>query len=222
MLTLVVPSRGRPENMARLVEKCKYEDVDLLGVFNTADDRLDEYKALSCAWIPFSGPDGVVAPLNEGVMKAPYHEFIGFMGDDHLPSSSGWVEQLCSRLESVGSTKGLAIVYGDDGLMGRDLPTAVFMHRKIVDELGWMAPPVLRHLFCDNFWKDLGTDLGILSYVSSAKITHLHPHADVGVSWDSTYELANTPNLTRDRDFYELYRKYDYPGDLARVSKLLK
>lgn len=227
MLTVVVPSRGRPENVKRLQGAFMGKNAIMVLAVAVTDPMRMQYEAIPTNhirwWLTHKLPDGCVAPMNDAATRSQYgHEAIGFMGDDHLPQGPDWVQRVEDELAELWKTKGAGIVYGDDGLMGENLPTAVFMTHNIVQTLGWMAPPVLRHLYCDNFWKDLGEHLGILKYLPDVKITHLHPHADVGIPWDATYEVGNAPNIDRDHDYYQLYKKYDFPEDVAKLKKMLR
>lgn len=226
MLTVIVPSRGRPDNVKRLLKTFEGQNAKMVLVTDPTDtgyEKLDGSR-LYRAYIS-NPPPGVVAPLNHGASPStapPISNKIGFMGDDHLPESPNWCKIIEDELEHMRWKYGAGIVYGDDGLMGALLPTAVFMTFNIVNALGWMAPPVLRHLYCDNFWKDLGTELGIIRYLPHLKITHLHPHADVGVNWDETYERGNVPHVARDHDYYYAYKTHDFPSDVEKVRKLLR
>jgi hypothetical protein len=88
-------------------------------------------------------------------------------------------------------------------LQGEKLPTAVCLDNRIVTSLGYFAPPMLTHLFADNFWIDLGKELGTLRYFPNIIFEHLHPHISKS-EMDSMYEESNA-FFSADQKLYEEY-----------------
>lgn len=233
-MSVIVPSRGRPDSIVRLAKAFEETCVDstcLHIVLDNDDPALEHYRSefqsvtyrFCSLWVVVKGNPGIVHPLNtvaNDIFK-PEHGFyptiLGFMGDDHIPRTHGWdlaVETELSKMKT-------GIVYGDDRFQGENLPTAAFITSDIVQTLGFMAPRELNHLYVDNFWKDLGTDLGRLKYLPDVVIEHLHPLAGKG-EWDQTYEDCNNPNATRDRIAYREYKRGTYRFDLKQVKALVK
>jgi hypothetical protein len=101
---------------------------------------------------------------------ADQYEYIAFMGDDHRPRTFAWDVLLTQLIEN----KKYGVAYGNDLFMGDKIPTAVLLKSEIVKKLGYMAPPVLIHLFLDNFWKALGENLESLVYSPDIIIEHMH------------------------------------------------
>src|SRR5439155_4080783 len=92
---------------------------------------------------------------------APSWRNVGFMGEDHRPSTPRWDARFVECLSGGGP----GLVYGNDLLMGEAMPTAVAMTSNIVTTLGYMAPPALVHLCIDLAWKDWGEGLGRITYL---------------------------------------------------------
>lgn len=161
------------------------------------------------------GPPGIVHPVN---IAAPSVEssIVGFMGDDHIPRTEGWDTKIIEKFESF-SWGQPGIVYGDDKFQGQNLATAVFMSRSIIQTLGYMCPPDLKHLFVDNFWMDLGKGIENLHYLPDVVIEHLHPLAGKG-EWDVTYEECNNPNAVPDRNAYARYKVLYLKRDIRNVK----
>jgi hypothetical protein len=233
-MSVLVPSRGRPDSILRLAEAFKQtcRDSTFLHVICDDDDpSLDAYRAVVTSlphdfmalWrVPKQGPPGIVFPLNHVVQQVftPEYGFyptiLGFMGDDHVPRTPGWDVLIQLSLSELQT----GIVYGNDLFQGEKLPTAAFLTSNIVQKLGFMAPPALAHLYVDNFWLDLGTDINRLKYLDDVVIEHLHP--GVGKApWDQTYSECNSPNVERDRIAYTRYKDRDYHYDLKVVRSLL-
>lgn len=142
---------------------------------------------------------------------------IGFAGDDHAPRTPGWTERIRTELNQLGT----GIVYGNDLFQGPNLPTAVFMTADIVGALGYMAPPCLRHMFADNYWKDLGDGVRRIRYLPDVVIEHLHPHAGGKAPEDDRYR-AVWPLMGPDGQAYnEFVDSGQLAADIAKVKELL-
>jgi hypothetical protein len=212
-LAVIVPTRGRPGNAARLAEAFRETDtLNALVVFvaDIDDPELPAYRdLLDSGAIPRlmvhgqTGGTGLGPALNYAARKyAGLYENVGFMGDDHLPRTCGWEDRVLEELDSLEPR----IVYGNDLLQGPNLPTAVFMQSRIVQALGCMAPSCMRHLYLDNFWKHLGETLGGLVYLPDVIIEHLHPVAGKA-AWDERYAVVNASGRDlADRTAWENYR----------------
>ncbi len=225
-LLVIVPSRGRPGNVGRLIhgwaETATPElRTDLLVAVDDDDptrpDYLEQVAEVGFAWLEVGprGPGGMGAILNRyAVAYAGSYRYLGFMGDDHLPVTPGWD----GRLHHVLGLWPTTMVYADDLLQRALLPTAVFLTSNIVQALGWMVPPGLRHLYIDNAWKDLGLACHILNYLPDVVIEHVHPVAQKA-AWDAGYARVNHPDLdAQDRAAYLAWRHG--PGFVQAVQRL--
>jgi len=212
-LAVIVPTRGRPENAARLAAAFRETTtLDAVAVFVADRDdpelegylRLQEEREIPRMLVYDStGGRGLCRPLNFAARRyATIYEYVGFMGDDHLPRTHGWDEQMAGELDSLEPR----IAYGNDLLQGANLPTAVFMQSRMIRALGCMAPSVMRHLYLDNFWKELGEQTGGLRYRDDVVIEHLHPVAGKA-EWDDRYRVVNAPQADQDdRIAWQVYR----------------
>jgi hypothetical protein len=192
-LGILLPTRGRPDNLDRF----------LAATEDTADDwhlylRLDyddpkapaydgvlgqEYRRITVC----HGPRvGFAASLNELAFRAERDgvSHLGMFGDDVVPETPHWDTRL---VEALGEDLGVS--YGDDGLRhkhGRDLPTHYVTHAEVYRRLGYLAPPTIRHLYLDNVARDVGLYLKNFVFVP-VKITHRHPWVEGEQIHDSTY-----------------------------------
>lgn len=224
-MAVIVPTRGRPQNAARLQRA--FADTDslnatLIFVVDADDPELPGYFArmgvgeIGHAMVyDGSGGSGMTGPLNYAAsVLADEYGALGFMGDDHLPRTTGWDAHVLGALGSPGP----AVVYGDDLLQGERLPTAAFMPSRLVRALGFMAPPVLRHLYVDNFWLELGRSTGGLRYLPDVVIEHLHP-ASGKAAMDARYAAVNASEAdVADRLSWLEWQRTGLPAALRRVS----
>lgn len=220
-LLWIVPSRGRPDNIARLVDAWQATTSgvsDLLVCVDDDDPTIDGYLDLWAANARLTvanAPRSRLGPtLNAAALEnADRYEALAFCGDDHLMRTPGldglWLDEL-RRL-------GTGMVYGDDLLQHDAFPTAVAMTSDIVRALGWMSPPGLIHLNVDLAWKRIGDALGCLSYLPDTVIEHVHP-ANGKAPLDAGYESVNSPEMVAaDGATFARWVARDLDADVERV-----
>ena len=187
-LAILVPSRGRPENVQRLIEACARTcKTDYMLSFGFDDDDETMRYAVTRPE-PEIEADWTVAPrmsLTEWTnLLASEHEetaYLASLGDDMLPVTEGWDERIITAIEHQGGGYGWSF-------NGRraDIPEFVIVGQPVVRALGWFALPALHHWYIDNVWRDLGAGAGRLAYLPDVRVLHLHP-AVTGQPGDQTY-----------------------------------
>jgi hypothetical protein len=237
-LVVIVPSRGRPQAARELVdafaETCVAKTKLLFAVDETDPSSYNVTNLLS--YIHHVVVNVVICPsksMGEALHMAavnvclpeswspspenfPPPFAVGFMGDDHRPRTKGWDQRYLDALREMGT----GIVYGNDLLQGGRIPTQVAMTSDIVRALGYMAPPTLRHLYVDNFWKDLGTAADCIRYLPDVIVEHMHPVAGKA-QWDESYKRVNAPAMyEHDARAYAEYRRDFFADDVAKVVAL--
>ena len=212
---LIVPTRKRPSACDELLTAFEEtaEDADIL--FGIDDDDKSQYssrvleKASINPRLRMGGTLNLLATQN-----ADKYEFLSFMGDDHRPRTQGW-DRILS--DAIGERPGVA--YGDDLLQGANLPTAVTMSAEIVRRIGYMVPPVLVHMYMDNFWRDFGEKIGNLQYRADVVIEHMHYLAGKAIN-DLQYQEVNASHVyEKDRIAYEDYEKTQMDTDVGLVLR---
>ena len=193
-LAILVPSRNRPQNITDLMVALKETDTqsDLIVVLDHDEPQFDAYRKLNCALLVVKkNGKGMAKPLNfaANLYGLKYCHF-AFLGDDHRPRTKNWDRIFIDALDELGT----GIVYGDDLIQRENLPTAVAMTGNIVLALKGMVPPNMVHLYLDDFWKRLGTDLGALRYIPEVVLEHLHPIAGKA-KWDEGYREVNAEEV---------------------------
>jgi hypothetical protein len=230
-LLVIVPSRGRPESVAKVTEAWRatgaYADARLVFAIDADDPRYAEYldqdipdaDSMQVGFVFAQTWKPMVHKLNEGAVAAASAGGwggIAFMGDDHLPRTDGWVGALLAGLSDLGS----GIVYGRDGIQNRNLPTWWAMTPDIIRVLGRMVPADVEHLYCDNAIKDLGEVAGCLRYLPEVLIEHMHPVAGKA-QVDDGYRRVNSPEqYAKDKAAYARWRYERLPRDADIVRAL--
>lgn len=215
-LAVIVPSRGRPQNIAEFAESWRAtgSTADLFVGLDNDDPQRDFYPADEDITYIVGPRLRMAGTLNKiATDLAPFYNHIGFAGDDHRFRSVGWQKAICDALDELGT----GIAYGNDLLQGERIPTAVFMSSDIIQALGWMALPGARHLFLDDGWRSLGDALGAITYLPDVVIEHLHPVAGKA-EWDEGYNLNNsTVTWEHDEAIYKSWLANDLARDVAKI-----
>ena len=204
-LLVIVPSRGRPQNIARLLDAVHATAKMKTHVHVAVDDddpELERYRyvmgqAGADGDVLTTGPrKGLAAWTDEiAVAQAAEYPFLASLGDDHVPYTPGWDKALIRAIVSMGGT---GFAYPWDGTR-EDIPEAVVMSSDIVAALGWMCLPGLEHWYIDNVWADLGRAAGCLRHLRAVKVEH---------AWkgDQT-SRESSEKITADRDAYYAWRR---------------
>lgn len=217
-LTIIVPSKGRPKAVSALaaafVETCT-ADTRLLVALDDDDPTLDSYTG---DYPRYVGRHANMVEAVNAAAAAVGSFAVGFMGDDHRPRTKGWDRRYLDALRQMGT----GIVYGDDLLRGPELPTQCAMSVDIVKTLGFMCPPGLRHMYVDNFWRDLGRAAGCLRYLPAVVVEHVHPTAGK-VGWDAGHLRVNHPSVyEHDEAVYTGYLRSTFGADVDKVRMLIR
>lgn len=204
-LAILVPTRGRPHNLKRLSKAAKDTCTTDYEIFARIDhDDKSKYPKLENVTYLVGDRIFYANSVNETAEHALQNGFthLAILGDDVLPETVGWDQKMISKFD------GLGVVYGSDGLEhlhGKDLPTHVVVPIEMYKRLGWIALPTLRHLFCDNVWRELGKITEFI-YMPDIKLSHLHRWNKAAPD-DKTYREANNKiKREADRLAFETWR----------------
>ena len=223
-LLIIVPSRGRPQNIARLLD-CVHDtarlDTHVHVAVDEDDEKLPQYEAVMAKAggegdVLEVGPrKGLCGTTNDvAVRRAGEFPFLASLGDDMVPRTPGWDRALVNGILAMGGT---GFVYPWDSTR-EDIPEAVVLSSDIVAALGWMCLPDLNHWYPDNVWADLGRGAGCIRHLRAVAVDHLHAAAGKAPS-DATYREASD-RISGDRDAYYAWRATRMAGDVATVMRL--
>jgi hypothetical protein len=229
-LLVIIPTRGRPQAVPEIVQA--WDDTgataDLLFAVDTDDPEIAGYKQLAAdlkadgrVRFTFGKRRRLCGTLNvQAVKAAKTYRYLAFLGDDHRPRPAAmpWDARIRECLSG-----GPGIVYGNDLLMGEQMPTAVAMTADIVETLGYFAPDCLVHLCLDLVWLEWGRAMGRITYLPDMIIEHLHPAAGKA-DLDAGYEEVNSEQqVSADSAAYYDYRDNGgLEADLAKLRKLVE
>lgn len=214
-LLVIVPSRGRPGNIARLLDAWGSAEAALLVACDDDDPTLHDYEALGYDFFSVGPRLGLAGTLDDQArLFAGSFSYLGFMGDDHLPRTEGWDGQVAETLKELRS----GFCYANDLLQGEMLPTAVFLTSNIVTTLGYMCPPGCRHMYLDNGWLAWGRGMERIRYLPDVIIEHLHPcvgKAEPDASYNETGALMGADGAA-----WSEYSTAGLEADLVKLRAL--
>lgn len=223
-LVVLVPSRGRPDAFARIVEAWAAtgasEVATLVPVLDMDDPYVGDYAIGGTGVESFvevyvseiPGGDGMCSKLNAAARAYAADQdvvAIAFQGDDHIPRTNGWAQQYLAELDQLRALKGVGVVYGNDGLRGEALCTEWAVTASWVRTLNRLVPSLVSHLYSDTSVLALGRAVGCITYLAGVEIEHMHPLAtgDDGQpkgEWDDVNREANTAaRKAADRSIYD-------------------
>jgi len=216
-LLMVVPSRGRPGNIARLhkaMKKTCRAHTQLIVGLDADDPARDQYQpGENMMYVILPGLRQVGAWLNElAVGRDRHYPAIGHFGDDNVPSTVGWDERVLEALETTPFAFGNDLYPREPG----SLPCHIFMRSQVIAALGYMAPPGIRHMV-DLAWRDWGQACGI-TFLDKVIIEHLHwstGKAEV----DATYGDVNEC-LVPDNQAHRLYQATQLAEDVRKIKAI--
>jgi hypothetical protein len=208
----LIPSRKRPNNLARLLKAMDRHGAEARCVVRVDDDDdIASYRDVCGVFDAelIVGPRvGCSASYNEIFARYPDEPWYGCIQDDVIPETSGFESALVKHC--IGG-----LSYPDDGLQGRILPTNPVIDGDVARKLGWAALPRCRHYYIDNAWRDIGRSLKHLMFCN-VKMTHLHPLAKKAEN-DAVYDASKAGAL-EDRRAYANWLMDEYEDVMKRLG----
>ncbi len=235
-LAIIVPTRGRPGNVRKVIDAWDFtnawDHADLVLAVDADDPEIQGYQdlvdefwqatgeeasdtALSLVEIPVWMP--MVHKLNAVARQvADKYRALGFAGDDHLPRTIGWAARYLKVLGELGT----GMVYGDDGYQGAKLSTEWAVTSDVVRSLHRMVPADVEHMYCDNAMMDLFGGAGAMRHLPEIRIEHMHPVAGKAET-DAQYQRVNhRDQFGKDRRAYEHWKRDILPSQIGTVRAL--
>jgi hypothetical protein len=215
-MLVIIPSRNRPDSVAEVTRCLLEQSVDIDICFGLDDDDISNYEYVP--GIMYERNPRLLMNNTNNILANKYadkYKFICFLGDDVRPRTFGWDKMLSEPLlERPG------ISYANDLIQKEFLPTHVVMSSEIIKTLGFMAPPILKHLFMDNFWLDLGRATNSIHYFEDVVLEHMHPILEKS-SVDKVY-LDSWGLYDHDKAAYEKYKESDFLKDVEKVMAMYR
>jgi hypothetical protein len=176
-ILIICPSRSRPQKAYEVIDawqKTRSGLSDLVFYVDDDDTTLNDYPTSKDPdmFVHIGPRMGITGSTNQAIIDYPDYRFYGFIGDDHRFRTEAWDHKFIETINEKGN--GWGIAYGDDLLMHERLPTQAVISKNIIDAMGFMVYPELKHLYIDNFWMEIGRGIERFFYVPEVIIEHMH------------------------------------------------
>jgi hypothetical protein len=182
-ISVLVPTRGRPANVRRLVESA-YSTSDLPPQFvfyvDEDDPQRDEtvHAAVTAGAMITIGPRIVLSEMWNRCAEVASHDVMMHCGDDIVFRTSSWDSAILEVFDRFPDK--LVLVHGDDGYQRGNIATHGFYHRNWVDTLGYFVPPYFSSDYNDLWLTEVADAIGRRVYLPNVYTEHMHPSAGKG------------------------------------------
>jgi hypothetical protein len=192
MISLLVPSRGRP-NRCQAMWRSALEHaadplrVELLLYLDDDDPTRTAYRAWIRAGdhsriLALDGPRILLTQTWNILLEHATGEILWHGNDDVDFHTDGWDQAVRHAFEAVPDR--IALVYPRDGIQNEGLATLGFLHRHWVDTVGYMIAPYFSSDYGDTWNDDIARMLGRRRYLPDVYCEHLHPVAGKAIGED--------------------------------------
>jgi len=220
---ILLPSRGRSHRIDECLESLLENTVASDIIVCLDEDDANSYNRVDGVEYHV-GPKPTRIGLNEKLNRmlpliVDKYDYIMWAADDTVAKTHGWDARLVAAIQNIP----LGISYPNDLLQGKNLPSnGTCFDSRIPRALGYLAPPTLFHLYMDNFWRLLGTELGTLVYCEDIILEHNH-FVNKKAPLDTTYKTINSQQMySLDSSAFNDYRDNTLARDLARLRASLE
>lgn len=219
MISILCPTRGRPENVIRKVRSIlstshRPDLVEIIFYVDNDDVSFPETILKNSNVIVVNGPRMWLSILQNVLYSYSKGEIIMYTGDDVVFETKNWDKII--REEFNAQEDKILLVYGTDGgYYGDRIALHGFLHRDWVNTVGcWVQPG--RAVPYDYWLTDNARKLGRLKYIESLKFTHIHfRQGDASAKFDSTYDAVS--NLHRSFRPLMTYKKMERERRIDRI-----
>lgn len=221
-ISILCPSRGRPEMARRMAESAVATASDARGLevlfwLNEDDPKLSEYKHGPYT-VLIMGKDGPTSYAWNELAKRAAGDILMLMGDDAVFETPGWDERL--REEAAPDLDGWVkckVFSFDDGRseLGTGHPHPAIT-REVYNRLGYLACPMFRHFYVDTWLVELAKEAEIFHYIADMRVLHDKPW-DRGAPDETKLRIATTSVHDADKATFDLAKERYFEADLEAL-----
>ena len=198
LISILCPTRNRPENVVRLVnsilETVSNRDlVEILFYVDQDDQTFTEHIRHLANIQVFQGPNIWISNAHNFLYVMSKGEIIFSAGDDMIFQTRNWDILVRDKFHEIND--GIGLVFGNDlGTHAGKIATHGFFHRNWIDVLGtWVQPG--RGSLWDMWSTENARILNRLYFLKDLVIEHRHYRQSTkGAEFDSTYARIRTSN----------------------------
>jgi hypothetical protein len=177
-ISILVPTRGRPENMERLFDSIADTALQMPEIvfYTDKDDEQSsrmayalEKRYLKTAHIV--GPRQTLTACWNDCYKLCDGDIVMFAADDLVFKTKNWDVMVAKAFREQDDK--ILFVHGDDGHWGAEFGTHGFLHRNWIDTVGYVLPPYFSSDYGDTWVNEVADALGRRKYLPFVT-EHMH------------------------------------------------
>lgn len=208
-----VPTKSRPDRLKVLYDSFLAHPHDQSEFVVGIDKNQKEmyqwvYDTPEIRIIETNGED-YVAKATYMLKQMKEYDYLYLLADDFVLNCDWQTIFLESAVPNC-------VFYGRDTFANEKLPTAPFIDNKMLQRIGYIAPPTIVHYFADNIWRDWGQAFGTYKYFPNVNVQHLHRVVDPKYN-DEVYAVSE-PNFNADWAAYDEYVANQLSLDIKKVQ----
>lgn len=188
MISILCPTRGRPDNMKRLYDSAMNTAQgagSLEFIFYIDEDDRASYDMVNELEVQcVVGPRIILSEMWNACWMQAEHDIFMHCGDDIIFRSTAWDSEVINAFERIPDK--IVLVHGRDGYQDANLATHGFYHRRWTDALGYLVPPYFSSDYNDLWHTEVADMIGRRTYLHSVFTEHMHPVVGKG-PWDQTH-----------------------------------
>lgn len=189
MISVLFPSRGRPHNIARMVNSARDTASDPsnveFSIYLDDDDlhSIAESKALGIEHITV-GPRIVLSQMWNKAYEVAQGPIYMHGGDDIVFRTERWDDYVETAFRACKDK--ILLVHGRDGHWEERFGTHSFIHENWIKTVGYFVPPYFSCDYNDTWLNEVANALRRRKYIGQILTEHLHP-AFGKAEWDLTH-----------------------------------
>ena len=179
MISLLVPTRGRPDWVKRFLDSAQENaagEFETIFYIDSDDPSLPEYETVlaehDVTTTFIVGERIVLSAMWNRCSDLASGDILGHMGDDIVFASPDWVPTVREPFDT--SADKILFVHGNDGYHNERFGTHGFIHRRWMEALGYFVPPLFSSDWNDQWLNDLANALGRRVHLPDLYTEHRH------------------------------------------------
>jgi hypothetical protein len=223
MVSVLVPTRGRPEGVERLLESAyDLSEGPLEFVFYIDDDDprgietigvIQRYGAFVVV-----GSRITLSQMWNACYERATHDLLMQCGDDIVFRTQGWDVMFAQAFEQYSDR--IAFVHGDDGFQHERIGTHGVLHRNWVEAVGYFVPPHFASDYNDLWLTEVADALSRRVYLPGVLTEHMHPVAGKG-ELDLTHQERLERHRIEDCDWIWRETAGERAADVAKLRAVI-
>ena len=204
MISILCPSRGRPELAKRMIDSALSKatnEIEILLYLNIDDPKLPEYQQLIDSKYYTVGPDRSPGYSWNMLADTATSDILFLIGDDADFVTEGWDQQIINKFDEIPDK--IACVYPIQYTVSKYKNPHFCLHRNWINELGYFVPPHFWHWYVDTWTAHIARGLNRYYCLENVEVAIQTRLLD-----ETEQRTSNFCNRERDRWMWAKTQRY--------------